>query len=333
MRIRRKTKRRVKRVLLAIPLIAAGWFLYLMVRRPASAKPSSIRVEMEGVRIERGAYLFTAVAACDRCHSQRDFTRLHAPVVPGGRAVGRIIDDRGLPGLVVAPNLTPDRETGLGAWTDGEKIRAIREGISKDGRALYSLMPYFYYRRMADEDVASIVAFLNSLAPVRNPLPKTNLSFPAWVFVKGEPQPVVSAIPEPDPGGGAVYGEYLATLAACEDCHTPVRRGSKILPQLFAGGRLFDTPYGQVYSTNITQDANTGIGAWSYQRFEERMRQHRQFGGEAPPKAGGDRFTVMPWDAYAQLTDEDLEALFVYVKAIKPVSNFVEAHPGGAARQ
>jgi mono/diheme cytochrome c family protein len=237
------------------------------------------------------------------------------------------MDDRGLPGQIVASNLTPDPETGLGNWTDGEKIRAIREGISKDGRALYPLMPYSYYRRMADEDVESIVAYLNSLAPVRNALPKTSLSFPAWVFVKGEPQPVVSSIPEPDPGGGAVYGEYLATLAACEECHTPERRGSKVLSRLFSGGRFFDTPYGQVYSTNITPDAITGIGAWSYKRFEDRMRQHREFADQPPPKIGGERFTVMPWEAYSKITDEDLEALYVYSKAIKPVANFVEAHP------
>lgn len=90
------------------------------------------------------------------------------------------------------------------------------------------------------------------------------------------------------------------------------------MSRLFEGGRLFDTPYGQVYSTNITADPNTGLGTWNYTRFEERMRHHRQFGQDPPPKIGGERFTVMPWEAYAKITDEDLEALFVFLKAIKP---------------
>jgi hypothetical protein len=163
---------------------------------------------------------------------------------------------------------------------------------------------------------------------VRAALPKTRVSFPAWVFIKGEPQPVVSPIPPVDTGGGAIYGEYLATLAACEECHTPVRRGSKYLARRYAGGRLFETPYGQVYSSNITPEPNTGMGTWNYRRFEERMRHYRQFGAEGPPKAGAERFTTMPWESFAEIADEDLEALFLYLKALKPVTNFVEPHPG-----
>jgi cytochrome c553 len=321
MRIRRRTKRRVKRAFLALPLLAAGGFLYLVLRSPSSAPPANISVDRSAANVERGRYLFTAVAACDRCHSGRDFSKLNGPVIASRRGAGRAIEERGLPGEIVAPNLTPDAETGLGRWSDGEIVRAIREGIGIDGRALYFMMPYPYYRRMSDEDVRALVAYLRSLNPVRSALPRTRVSFLTRILMKGEPQPVLGEIPPVDPGAGEVYGEYLATIAACEECHTPRSWWGKDTSMRFAGGRFFDTAYGQVYSANITSDEATGVGAWDYKRFEERMRHHSQYAEKGAPAAAADQFTVMPWESYAQLNDEDLEALFLYMRAIKPVTN------------
>ena len=328
MRIKRRTKRRLIRIVLSIPVILAGAFLYLYVRGPSSAEPANRRVEMSPQRIERGRYLFTAVAACDTCHSDRDFTHLDGPVVAASRGRGRIVAQAGLPGVIVAGNITPDQETGIGAWTDGEKIRAIREGIGKDGRALYPMMPYAYYRSMSDDDVQAVVAYLNSLASIRNPLPKTKVNFPDSMFMTGEPQPLTRAVPPADAYGGEIYGEYLATLAACEECHTPRSRMGKITKMRFAGGRLFDTPFGKVNSANITQDRDTGIGSWDFQRFRKRMQAHRGYGKDGPPKAGPENFTVMPWQAYSEIGDHDLESLFLYVKARVAIANRVDVHPG-----
>jgi len=169
-------------------VIAAGAFAWLYFRQPAVAPPSNIKVEMSEARIARGRYLFN-LADCDGCHSERDFTRFGGPVVEGRVGVGQVLPYDGLPGRIVARNITPDRETGLGAWTDGEKIRAIREGISRDGAMLFPMMPYPGYRKMSDEDVQSLVAFLNTLSAVPNPLPKTEVKFPVSMFVKGVPQP------------------------------------------------------------------------------------------------------------------------------------------------
>jgi len=91
--------------------------------------------------------------------------------------------------MIVAANITPDRETGIGAWSDGEKIRAIREGIDRDGRVLFPMMPYVNYRRMSDEDVYAIVAYMNSLPAVRNSLPATSIKFPVSLLIKSVPQP------------------------------------------------------------------------------------------------------------------------------------------------
>jgi hypothetical protein len=104
-----------------------------------------VKVEMTPERVARGEYLFKVAADCGGCHSERDWSKFSAPVVQGGEGKGFVFPpELALPGTVVAPNLTPDPETGLGAWSDGEKIRAIREGISRDGRALFPMMPYPY---------------------------------------------------------------------------------------------------------------------------------------------------------------------------------------------
>src|SRR6516225_6812563 len=105
MRIKRRTKRFFKRVLIAIPLIALFAFLYLLLRKPSSAPPSTITVAMTPERIARGKYLFTTLLDCDGCHSQRDFSRLGGPVVESKRGQGGPLQMEGLPGEVNVPNI------------------------------------------------------------------------------------------------------------------------------------------------------------------------------------------------------------------------------------
>jgi mono/diheme cytochrome c family protein len=326
MRIKRRTKRFFKWVALAIPMLLVAAFLYLLLRSPSRAAPSSITVNASQANLERGEYLFTTVCACDGCHSQRDFTRLGGPVVIAGRGRGNVMEVTDLPGQMVASNITPDRETGIGSWTDGEKIRAIREGIGKDGRALFPLMPYTYYRSMGDSDVQALVAYMNSLPAVRNPLPQTKINFPVSLFIKGVPEPV-GTVADADTDGGAMYGEYLVTLAACEECHTPASRGQIDPGMRFAGGRRFQTPYGTVVSANITPDKDTGLGKWDFARFKERMQLYRTYQTTEAPIVGPERFTLMPWHAYTRLTEPDLEVIFLYLKSRRAISNKVETHP------
>jgi mono/diheme cytochrome c family protein len=328
MRIRRKTKRFLRRAAVAVPVILAAGFLYLLLRSPSSANPANLKVEMTPANIERGRYLFVNLCDCGGCHSPRDFTRLGAPVVEAERGQGAVMPLAGLPGRIVASNITPDPETGIGAWSDGEKIRAIREGVSRDGRALYPLMPYQRYRLMSDEDAQALVAFLNSLKPIRNPLPKTQVSFPTSMWIKSVPQPVTNPVPPMDEDGGEIYGEYLTALANCEECHTPQVKGNAVPALRFAGGRLFETPYGQVASANITPDAETGIGTWDFKRFQEAMQAYRQYAQGGAPPARPEQFTLMPWAAYAGLTGHDLESLFIAMRARPPVSHQVQIHPG-----
>jgi mono/diheme cytochrome c family protein len=324
----------IKRILLSIlaivVLIVGGGLGYLYLRKPATAPPSDIKVSMTPERIARGRQLFEGIADCDGCHSQRDFTRFGGPVVPAGRGQGNVMSElvTGLPGTVVAPNITPDPETGLGQWSDGEKIRAIREGIGRDGRALFPMMNYAGFRHMSDEDVQSLVAFLNTLAPVKHAVPPSKLDFPVNLMIKGAPQPV-GAVAAPDPSDRLKYGEYLVLVGGCAGCHTRAERGEPVAGMEFAGGEKFEAPaWGTVYSANITPDLETGIGKWGEEFFVKKFHDYREYDQNGPPRISGpEQFTVMPWLAFSRLSREELGAIYTYLRTLKPIRNAVETHP------
>jgi mono/diheme cytochrome c family protein len=234
--------------------------------------------------LERGRYLYRNLMDCDGCHQTK------------GAPIAR---EKGIPGSVVAPNITPDPATGLGAWTDGEKIRAIREGIRKDGRPLFPVMPYMSYKYLSDADAESLVTYLNSLPPQPNRLPRSEVNFVARLYVRSWPGPPSKA--------QLSKGEYLVKLANCVYCHTPLRRGRPVASRLFSGGRVFA---GGVISRNITPDPDSGIGSWSEQNFIDFFRSQ-------PPDA---RSTPMPWAVFRGLTAEDLSAIYQYLRTQRPVS-------------
>jgi mono/diheme cytochrome c family protein len=318
-------------LIVGVPAAGVG---YLYLRKPAQVSPLSIRVPMTPERIARGKYLFTSVADCDGCHSQRDLSRFGGPVVESGRGRGNVLStvETDLPGTVVAPNLTPDPETGLGAWTDGEKIRAIRDGVDRDGRALFPMMPYGVYRTMSDEDVQAVVAYLNSLPAIKNPLPKTQLNFPVSVLIKSAPKPA-GTVPAPDLHDRLKRGEYLATIAGCSDCHTPSEKGQPVAGLEFAGGQKFEFTLGTVYSANITPDPETGIGKWSEEYFLKKVYDYKEYeAGAAPQLSGPQSFTIMPWLSFSRIPPEDLGAIYQYLRTVKPVHHSVETHPGASKK-
>jgi hypothetical protein len=211
-------------ILGGLVVVFLGAFAYFYFRSPSVAPPANITVDKSPERIARGKYIFTTISDCDFCHSEQDGTRLALPIIESTRGQGKLMPDTDLPGHIYARNITPDVETGIGSWTDGEKIRAIREGISKDGHALFSIMPYQYYRYMSDYDVQSLVAYLDSLPPIKHKVPPTEVNFPDSMWMKGDPKPVEGPVKSPDPNNTLQYGEYLATIAHCVVCHTPYWR-------------------------------------------------------------------------------------------------------------
>jgi mono/diheme cytochrome c family protein len=299
----------------------------LYFKKPAMAPPAAVTIQADTARLARGKYLFE-LADCDGCHSQRDFSRFGGPVIDSCRGQGFIFPrELGLPGVIVASNITSDPETGIGGWTDGEIIRAIREGISRDGSYLFPMMPYEQLRRMSDDDVYSLVAFLKTLPPVKHRVPKSQVNFPVSLLVKGAPQPAGS-VPPPDRSNPVQYGEYLVTMANCVACHTPAKSGQPIDGMTFAGGEKFSFPGATVVSANITPDAETGIGRWSEQDFLDRFTAYKEYAEHGSPSVGPESFTLMPWVTFSQLPEQDLKAIYAYLRTQKPVLHIVDSHPG-----
>jgi hypothetical protein len=314
---------------LSVLVLTGGGFSWFYFRKPASAPAPSIKVAMTPERIARGAYLWR-LGGCDDCHSQHDLSGGQYKLVASGRGRGQQFP--GAPGIgrVVARNITPDPETGIGNWTDGEKIRAIREGISRDGRALAPMMPYRSFRHMSDEDVQSLVAFLNSLRPIRNPLPATELKPMAAMMIKGIPRPVKGGtVRHPDKSNRLLYGEYLVTLGNCEVCHSPMNGPNIDATRRLAGGHRFQIGKYVVVSANITPHRGTGIGDWTRDYFKGRFARYQN---GAPADAEG-KFTVMPWENIAQLANNDLDMIYDYLMQQTPIENRVDRHPVQVAKK
>ncbi|WP_035957572.1 c-type cytochrome [Bryobacter aggregatus] len=318
-------KRLIGLFLLASISGAIGW---ICLRGPVTAAPSAVVVQRTPERVARGKYLYEVVADCTGCHSGRNGEKFNLPVIAGRNGAGSAFPkEAGFPGSIVAPNLTPDPESGLGKWTDGEIIRAIREGVSRDGHALFPLMPYQNFAKMSDEDVQSVVAYLRSLPAVRNPLPRSSVDFPVSFLMQSTPQPVSTPVAAPDRADRLAYGTYLATLGACSNCHTRREKGEAVAGMELAGGESFRMPKLEVLSANITPDIETGIGKWSEQQFIDKFKGFANFNESNLPANVQANFTLMPWLSFRQLSEDDLRALYAYLRTVKPVRNTVHTHP------
>lgn len=295
--------------LLAVGITATiGWRPIIGPR----ARPLTDRVfERTPQRWARGKYIVENLAACADCHSPHDWTQRDAPIPSGMEGAGQDMSRlKGLPGYVVAPNLTPDPETGSGTWSDDALARAIREGIGHDGRALFNLMPYEGYRHLPDEDLASVIVFLRSLPPVRNPLPKTAIVFPMKYLVRSVPQPITDPVPAPDVSDAVKRGAFLVTIAGCKDCHTPMDHGEPIPGKELSGGQVFEGPWGKAISANLTPDP-AGIPYYDETLFLDVIRTGYVKGRPLNQ--------IMPWRHYRGMTDEDLKSIFAYLKTAKPI--------------
>jgi hypothetical protein len=266
-------------------------------------------------RLERGRYLVTSVDGCLYCHGQIDWQAPGFPVKEGSEGSGRRLDQEGAP-FLTTPNITSDKETGAGTWTDDMLARAVREGIGHDGRTLFPMMPYQQYRYMSDEDLASVITYIRTLKPVRTNNPPSNIPFPVNRFINAVPEPITAPVPEPDRTNQVAYGDYLVRIAACRDCHTPMDAQGQVIPDMeFGGGFTLVGPYGQVASQNITP-APSGIPYYTEDLFLEMMHT-----GRVKARKIHDQ---MPWFLYGKQTDDDLKAIFAYLKTVKSVNHRVD---------
>jgi mono/diheme cytochrome c family protein len=262
-------------------------------------------------RLARGKYLVEGVIGCVGCHTDQDWSKPGAPPVAGKEGSGHVWSDQDMPWLI-APNITPDKETGAGNWSDDALARAIREGIGHDGRTLFPIMPYQNYRQMSDEDLASVIAYVRSVPAVRNQLQTTRMPFPLNFSIQNVPQPVDAAVAAPDQSTPVARGDYLVRMADCTDCHTPKEDGQPMPGMDFAGGFLMHEPTGDVFSHNITPAAS-GIGYYNDNSFVQAMRTG---------KVGARRLHAsMPWYFYGKMTDDDLRSMFAFLQTLKPVKH------------
>ena len=291
-----------------------GWRPFIGPRaRPLTSR----KFESTPARLARGAYLVNSVSDCMGCHAEHDWTKHDAPILPGTLGAGQDMNIlKGFPGKVFAPNITPDPETGAGSWSDDQLARAIREGVGHDGRALFPFMPYPDFHHMSDEDLASVIVYLRSLPPIRKQRPTTQLIFPVKYLIRSAPQSLDAPVPEPDLSTPEKRGKYLVTIAGCTDCHTPQdAHGQPIAGLEFAGGFILDGPWGRVASANITPDPS-GIPYYSLAMFTQVIRTGY---------LGARKISqIMPWHTYRGMTDEDIAAIFSYLKTLKPVHHRVD---------
>ncbi len=308
--------------LLVIIVIGIGGLLaYVKIALPNVGDAPVISIEVTPDRVERGKYLANNVAVCIDCHSGRDWGLFSGSLIPGTEGEGGEIFDQSMnfPGRFVSKNITP---YGIGDWTDGEVLRAITSGVSRDGKALFPVMPHPAYGKMDKEDIYSIIAYLRTLEPIETNPEESKPDFPMNFIINTIPQkPEFTTIP--DRTDVVSYGRYLAGAASCFDCHTKQEKG-KFVGKDFAGGFEFKFPDGSILrSANITPH-ETGIGNWTKEQFVERFKAYTDSSFVPHPVGPGEFQTVMPWTFYGQMETFDLEAIFSFLQTIEPVDQVNE---------
>lgn len=253
-------------------------------------------------RLDRGRYLVESIAGCGNCHTPQG---PNGPEPGKALAGGTRFEEPVF--TAFAPNITPDRETGIGTWTDAQIALAIREGKRPDGSLIGPPMPMGLYRGISDADLAAIVAYMRSVPPVRNAVARSQYRIP----LPPAYGPPVVAVPDVSPTDKVAYGRYLAgPMGHCIECHsTPGPQGvPDVVGKLGAGGMAFPGPWGRSVSSNITP---TGLS-----RFSDAQLKAIITTGVRPD--GSRLLPPMGISYYARMTGDDLDALVAYLRTLPP---------------
>lgn len=251
-------------------------------------EPRPVTVPSDAAAVERGRYLVRHVMGCADCH--------------GDDLAGKVVVDAFPVGTIPAPNLTAGRGGLTDPFEPTDWVRAIRHGAGRDGRPLV-LMPSEDYQAFSDDDLGAVIAYVRSVPPVDRQVTPVSLGPVGRLLVaKGDLRLAVefvdhtAAPPDAAPGATLEYGRVLGNV--CTGCHGPT----------LSGGPIPGGPPDWPPARNITPDVQTGIGAWTEADFVTAMREGKRPDGAALAE-------VMPWRAYAAMRDEDLEALWLYLRA------------------
>lgn len=326
----------IKKILLGavivIFLLVLGAFIFIQVswNKKYDIPYPDLQVSTDSAVIERGKYLVHGPAHCVSCHvsSYEDMIRSDKgePVALKGGVKFTL----GPLGTISPANLTPDLETGIGRYEDGQVFRMMRHAVKSNGTA--TLTPMMPFWNMADEDLVAIVSYLKSMKPVRNEVPQ-----PEWTFmgkavrtIASTFKPVTNPTPPklaPPMAPTIERGEYLARYVTnCIGCHTPRDPMTfEATGPEFSGGMEFE-PFPGLHkalnvdpdlwtrSPNITPHPNSFLSKFkTVEEWKTRFREGRKI-----------PHSPMDWGPFSRMTDEDLEALWLFLRSLDPVENDIE---------
>jgi mono/diheme cytochrome c family protein len=254
--------------------------------------------------VKRGGYLVNGIMTCGNCHSPKG----PAGDIPGKEFSGGLSWDEP-PFKVTAPNITQDKDTGIGNWTDAQIKTLLRTGVRPNGVTIAMVMPVGFYDIISERDLNAIVAYLRTIKPIKNTVP--------------DPVYKMQQVFHPVPGGEKPYTEammsdklkkgfYLATIAHCMECHTPMGpKGREFATRLGAGGFEFPGPWGVSVSRNITSSKTKGIGAWTDDEIKRAITQ-------GISKDGSHLKPPMGFHYYSTVSADDLDAVVAYLRTVPP---------------
>ena len=267
-----------------------------------------IRASSDSTIIARGRHLVLNVAHCVGCHSPAnvdsiDFNKTGLPLTGG-----RLFD---LPlGKIYSKNITPDKETGIGKYTDAEIARSLYYGVHPDGTVVYDFMPF---HNISKEDMTAIISYLRVQQPVKNKLPENELNLvgnlvKAYLVKPVGPNGEIPASVKPD--SSAEYGRYLAmSVAECNGCHTERNMAGEFVGEPFAGGKpMEEKGFPPLTPPNLTPDPSGRLYGWTQEMFINRFRL-----GKLIP------YSPMHWSSFKNMTDLELKAIYKFLQTLKPV--------------
>ena len=253
-------------------------------------------------QLERGSYLVNTIMTCGNCHSPKG-----PPAAVAGKDFSGGLRFTTPAFDVTAPNITPDKETGIGTWSAADIKKLLLTGVPPDGKPI-AVMPTGFYGILLPSDLDAIVTYLQSVKPVSNKVPAPVYHVPIrqevipWAQKPIDPAELTDKVKR---------GFYLATIGHCMECHTPREKGELVLSRMGAGGQQFPGPWGVSVSRNITSSKTKGIGTWTDAEIKRAITQGIDKDGK---KLNG----PMGYPYYAHMTDDDLDAVIAWVRTVPP---------------
>lgn len=276
--------------------LAIGGTIFTILNSGALAQDKAL--------IQRGDYLVNTVLTCGNCHT---------PKGPQGdvmdKAFSGFLRFNEPPFDVTASNITQDKETGIGSWTDAQIKTLIRKGVRPNGSKIAAVMPTGFYEIMTERDLDAVVAYLRTLKPIKNKVPDPIYKIPVpRSEVPGGDKPYTEAMLNDK----LKKGFYLVTIAHCIECHSPLTpKGIDIVNQGGKGGFEFHGPWGTSVSRNITSSKTKGIGSWTDAEIKRAITQ-------GVSKDGSKLKPPMGYPYYAKMTAGDLDAIVAYIRTLPP---------------